>query len=218
VFTGIIEEIGRIASVQRRGPTTTLTVSAKLVTEGTKIGDSISVSGACLTVTSKTDNTLTFDAVAETLRRTTLADARPGRAVNLERAVSVGGRFGGHFVQGHVDGIGVLASVVPEGDSHLMSFAVDREIARFLVEKGSVAVDGVSLTVAKLQEHTPETQPLFTVAVIPHTWENTTLGMLKPGDRVNIEVDIIGKYVIRFLEAFRTHGISEEFLRSAGFA
>lgn len=218
MFTGIIEEIGRIASVQRRGPTTTLTVSAKLVTEGTKIGDSISVSGACLTVTSKTDNTLTFDAVAETLRRTTLADARPGRAVNLERAVSVGGRFGGHFVQGHVDGIGVLASVVPEGDSHLMSFAVDREIARFLVEKGSVAVDGVSLTVAKLQEHTPETQPLFTVAVIPHTWENTTLGMLKPGDRVNIEVDIIGKYVIRFLEAFRTHGISEEFLRSAGFA
>jgi riboflavin synthase len=218
VFTGIIEEIGRIASVQRRGTTTTLTVSAKLVTEGTKIGDSISVSGACLTVTSKTDSTLTFDAVAETLRRTTLADARPGRAVNLERAVSVGGRFGGHFVQGHVDGIGVLASVVPEGDSHLMSFAVDREIARFLVEKGSVAVDGVSLTVAKLQEHTPETQPLFTVAVIPHTWENTTLGMLKPGDRVNIEVDIIGKYVIRFLEAFRTHGISEEFLRSAGFA
>lgn len=218
MFTGIIEEIGRIASVQRRGPTTTLTVSAKLVTEGTKIGDSISVSGACLTVTSKTDNTLTFDAVAETLRRTTLADARPGRAVNLERAVSVGGRFGGHFVQGHVDGIGVLASVVPEGDSHLMSFAVDREIARFLVEKGSVAVDGVSLTVAKLQEHTPETQPLFTVAVIPHTWENTTLRMLKPGDRVNIEVDIIGKYVIRFLEAFRTHGISEEFLRSAGFA
>ena len=218
MFTGIIEEIGRIASVQRRGPTTTLTVSAKLVTEGTKIGDSISVSGACLTVTSKTDSTLTFDAVAETLRRTTLADARPGRAVNLERAVSVGGRFGGHFVQGHVDGIGVLASVVPEGDSRLMSFAVDREIARFLVEKGSVAVDGVSLTVAKLQEHTPETQPLFTVAVIPHTWENTTLRMLKPGDRVNIEVDIIGKYVIRFLEAFRTHGISEEFLRSAGFA
>jgi len=216
VFTGIVEEVGRVTAVRRQGLSVVLGVEGRLVCEGTKVGDSIAVSGVCLTVTNVSNGVLTFDAVAETLRRTTLADVRPGRMVNLERALSAGARMGGHFVQGHVDGLATLVSVEAEGNSHLLTFAVDSELSRFLVEKGSVALDGVSLTVAGLHDAGIGTQATFTVAVIPHTWENTTLSMLSVGDQVNLEVDIIGKYVARFLGT-RASGVSEELLRSAGF-
>lgn len=216
MFTGIIEEVGRVEAVRRQGLSVVLGVEGRLVCEGTKVGDSIAVSGVCLTVTGVSNGILTFDAVAETLRRTTLADVRPGRMVNLERALSAGARMGGHFVQGHVDGLATLVSAEVEGNSHLLTFAVGQELSRFLVEKGSVALDGVSLTVAALRDAGPGVQAAFTVAIIPHTWENTTLGMLSVGDQVNLEVDIIGKYVARFL-GHRASGVSEELLRSAGF-
>lgn len=216
MFTGIIEEVGRVAAVRRQGLSVVLGVEGRRVCEGTKVGDSIAVSGVCLTVTGVSDGVLTFDAVAETLRRTTLADVRPGRMVNLERALSAGARMGGHFVQGHVDGLATLVSVGVEGNSHLLTFSVAKELSRFLVEKGSVALDGVSLTVAGLRDAGFGAQPTFTVAIIPHTWENTTLRMLSVGEQVNLEVDIIGKYVARFL-GHRALGVSEELLRSAGF-
>lgn len=211
MFTGIVEEVGRVASVGRSSGSLVLTVEASVVTEGTRIGDSISVSGACLTVTGVTPKSLTFTAVAETLRRTTLADVRPGRLVNLERAMAANGRLGGHFVQGHVDGIGTVLGVRAEGNSRVVTVAVDDELSSFLVEKGSVAVDGVSLTIASLRGSA------FSVAVIPHTLENTTLGSLGPGDLVNVETDIIGRYVARFLRA-QPEGLSEDLLRHAGFA
>ncbi|MGQ9525031.1 MAG: riboflavin synthase [Armatimonadota bacterium] len=217
MFTGIVEEVGRVTAVRRQGLSVVLGVEGRLVCEGTKVGDSIAVSGVCLTVTSVSGGVLTFDAVAETLRRTTLADVHPGRMVNLERALSAGARMGGHFVQGHVDGLATLASVDVEGNSHLLSFAVGKELSQFLVEKGSVALDGVSLTVAALRDGGLGGQSMFTVAVVPHTWENTTLRLLSPGDQVNLEVDIIGKYVARFL-GVRSSGVTEELLRSAGFA
>jgi riboflavin synthase len=211
MFTGIVEEVGRVASAGRSSGSVVLTVEASVVTEGTRIGDSISVSGACLTVTGVTPKSLTFTAVAETLRRTTLADVRPGMLVNLERAMAANGRLGGHFVQGHVDGIGAVLGVRTEGNSRVVTVAVDDELSSFLVEKGSVAVDGVSLTIASLRGSA------FSVAVIPHTLENTTLGSLGLGDLVNVETDIIGRYVAKFLRA-EPEGLSEELLRRAGFA
>jgi riboflavin synthase len=190
MFTGIVEEMGALSAREDRDGATRLVFSAALVTEGTSVGDSISVNGCCLTVVDAGPGWWAADAVAETLGRTNLGALAPGDPVNLERAVTLGTRLGGHLVQGHVDGTGTVLSAAPE----LVVEAGDG-VRRYLVEKGSVTVDGVSLTVVAV------TPAGFNVAVIPHTMAVTTLGRLRAGDTVNLEVDVIAKYAEQLLAA-----------------
>ena len=194
MFTGIIEELGRVRSFDERGDNARMVISARVVTEGTKHGDSISVNGVCLTALDIHPDSFAADVSMETLARSTLGSLKPGAPVNLERAVTPTTRLGGHIVQGHVDARGQLAGVQDHGDSWTVRFNYPSEIARYLVFKGSVAVEGISLTIAGLTDHH------FEVAIIPKTWEVTNLSHLKPGDDVNLEVDVIAKYVERLLE------------------
>ncbi len=193
MFTGLVEEVGRVVSVQE-GEMLRLRVSAGRLIEGTRIGDSVSVNGVCLTVSESEDGTLTFYAMPETLRRTALGDLAGGSPVNLERAMSPARRFGGHIVQGHVDGVGQVVGVGPEGDAEVWEFEAPEGVLRYTVEKGSICVDGISLTVVSVLDSS------FTVSVLPQTRANTNLGELGAGDRVNLEADVIGKYVERLLE------------------
>jgi len=193
VFTGLVEEVGRVASVER-GEMLRLGIAADLVTQGTRAGDSVSVNGACLTVGEADGGTLTFFAMHETLRRTALGTLREGSAVNLERAMSSGDRFGGHIVQGHVDGVGEVLGVWAEGDAEIWEFAAPEAVLRYCVEKGSICVDGISLTLVSVLDGS------FTVSILPQTRANTNLGALGEGDRVNLEADVIGKYVERLME------------------
>jgi riboflavin synthase len=196
MFTGIIEELGSVRSVEERGENARIVIDAHVVTEGTNHGDSISVNGVCLTALDIHNDSFAADVSRETLLRSTLGSLKPGTPVNLERAVTAATRLGGHIVQGHVDARGEFVSVQDHGDSWTVRIAYPPEIARYLVFKGSVAVEGISLTIANLAEN------YFEVAIIPKTWEVTNLSHLKPGDGVNLEVDVIGKYVERLL-AFR---------------
>ena len=189
MFTGIVEEMGRIRD--RVGDT--LTVEAEVTLGEARVGDSVAVNGACLTITSLTTDAFTVDISPETQRRTNLGGLQPGAPLNLERPLPYGRRVGGHLVQGHVDGTGAVAAVSPEGDSHLFTFAVPAALGRYVAEKGYVAVDGVSLTAVEAAATS------FTVAVIPYTHRNTVLGSRTVGDVVNIEVDILAKYVERLL-------------------
>ena len=179
--------------IDRRGDGAYLVIEAERVLEGTRIGDSISIDGVDLTVIEMGSDFFSADASLETLKRSTLGDKRVGSKVNLERALAVGERLGGHMVQGHVDGTAELASVTPEGNAYRMRFRFPAEVGRYIAMKGSITVDGISLTVAGLGAD------WFEVAIIPHTWRETTLGVLKSGDRVNIEVDVLAKYVERLL-------------------
>jgi riboflavin synthase len=189
MFTGIIEELGSVRSIEERGDNARIVISAQIVTEGTNHGDSISVNGVCLTALDIEADSFAADVSKETLQRSTLGSLKPGAAVNLERAVTPATRLGGHIVQGHVDARGQFVSVENHGESWTVRIAYPKEIGRYLVFKGSVAVEGISLTIAALtDEH-------FEIAIIPKTWEVTNLSHLKPGDAVNIEVDIIGKYI-----------------------
>ena len=206
MFTGIVEEIGTVKSLQAGR----LTIAADGVLKGTKPGDSINVNGACLTVTAIGGNTFSIDVMPETLRRTNLGALRPGEGVNLELALAADGRFGGHFVQGHVDGTGRVGSVVAEGEALLMKVAAPSDIVRYVVEKGFIAVDGVSLTVTHCSAVS------FMVSLVSYTLQHTTLGRKKPGDVVNLEVDIIAKYVER-LVGERKPGVSLEFLGKHGY-
>lgn len=194
MFTGIIEDLGTVAAVEQLAEGRRLVVASAMPVADLVIGESITINGACMTVTGPTDTGFAVDVSAESLRRTTLGDLAAGDAVNLERSVRMNDRLGGHLVTGHVDGTGTVAAVHPEGESAIYTFEVPAELAAPLVEKGSVAVDGISLTCFEC------TATGFRVAVIPHTAEVTTLGRRKPGDRVNIENDLIGKYVARLLE------------------
>jgi riboflavin synthase len=196
MFTGIIEELGSVRSIEERGENAWLVVNARVVTEGTKHGDSIAVNGVCLTALDIHDDSFAADVSRETLLRSTLGRLKPGVPVNLERAVTPATRLGGHMVQGHVDARGKFVSVEDHGDSWTVRIGFPPEIARYLVFKGSVAVEGISLTIANLGED------YFEIAIIPKTWEVTNLSQLNPGDGVNLEVDVIGKYVERLL-AFR---------------
>lgn len=196
MFTGIIEELGSVRSIEERGENARIVIDARLVTEGTNHGDSIAVNGVCLTALDIHDNSFAADVSRETLLRSTLGNLKPGARVNLERAVTPATRLGGHMVQGHVDARGQFVSVEDYGESWTVRIAYPPEIARYLVFKGSVAVEGISLTIANL------TEEYFEIAIIPKTWEVTNLSHLKPGDGVNLEVDVIGKYVERLL-AFR---------------
>jgi riboflavin synthase len=193
MFTGIIEELGRVRSIEKRGEGARLVIEARAVTEGTQEGDSISVNGICLTAIDVRRDSFAADGSSETLQRSTLGRLRAGSAVNLERAVTPSTRLGGHIVQGHVDGRGVFLSASEHGGSWTVRIGYPKELARYFVFKGSVAVEGISLTIAALADD------YFEIAVIPKTWVVTNLSHLRSNDEVNLEADIIAKYVERIL-------------------
>lgn len=193
MFTGIVEELGTIRQVRLSGSSGQIVINARKVLEGTKIGDSIAVNGICLTVVSLEPDGFTADVMAETIRRSSLKGGKPGDFVNLERAMAADGRFGGHMVSGHIDGTGTIRAYRKEENAVWVTIAAKPEIMRLIVEKGSICIDGISLTVAAVSD----TQ--FEVSVIPHTGEETTLLKRRPGDLVNLENDIVGKYVEKLL-------------------
>lgn len=193
MFTGLVEATGTVKAVEPGGMARVV-ISANDIAEGAHIGDSISVNGVCLTVSERSGDVLTFYAMPETLRRTALGALSEGDLANLERAMSPQGRFGGHIVQGHVDGVGEVLGVKPEGDAEIWEFGAPEAVLRYTVEKGSICVDGISLTVVAVRESS------FTVSILPQTREATNLKRLGVGDRVNLEADVIGKYVERLLE------------------
>ena len=222
MFTGIIEEIGEIAGVKRGQVSSRLAIRGKKIFSDLKLGDSVAVNGVCLTATSISGDIFEADVMAETLRRTNLGGFSNGTRVNLERAMAAGGRFGGHIVSGHIDGTGRVSSLVREENAVWVRIDAEDKILRYIIEKGSIAIDGISLTVA-------ETGPgYFKVSIIPHTGEETTLLRRRQGDIVNLETDIIGKYVERLLnfsagngEAFgqkaKAGGIDLNLLSENGF-
>ncbi|MBV9849116.1 MAG: riboflavin synthase [Armatimonadetes bacterium] len=193
MFTGIIEEVGTVRAIERGAQSARFTIGAETVTGGTKIGDSITVNGACLTVVEAAPGHVAFDAVYETLQKTALGALAIGDPVNLERSLAVGGRFDGHIVQGHVDGVGTVASIREVDNSYYIYVTASQNLMRYIVRKGSVALDGISLTVVEANDKT------FSVAIIPHTWEHTNLHVKRAGDTVNLETDVIGKYVEKML-------------------
>ncbi len=218
MFTGIIEELGRVRSLERRGEGVRMTIEARTVTEGTREGDSISVNGVCLTALEVERDGFAADGSRETLQRSTLGSLRAGSFVNLERAVTPETRLGGHIVQGHVDGRGRFLSAEEHGGSWTVRIAYPPELARYLVFKGSVSVEGISLTVTALADDH------FEIAVIPKTWALTNLSHLRSGDAVNLEADIIAKYVERILavgaredNAAQTSGLTVKKLADLGY-
>lgn len=193
MFTGIIEELGTVLDIGTAGKSGSISIKASRVLENTRIGDSIAVNGTCLTVTGISSDSFMADVMPETLKRTSLSIVRRGDKVNLERAMAADGRFGGHIVSGHIDGTGVIESLEKEDNAVWVSIKADRSILKLIVEKGSIAIDGISLTVAYVDD------VRFKVSVIPHTGEETTLLRKKRGDKVNLENDIIGKYVEKLM-------------------
>ena len=193
MFTGIVEELGTIRSIRRGRVSAVLSICAEKILSDLKIGDSVAVNGVCLTATSRDSGGFTADVMHETLDRSSLGALVPGSFVNLERAMPADGRFGGHIVSGHIDGVGKICSVRPDDNALWYTISAPPEILRYVVEKGSVAIDGISLTVAAVE---PEA---FSVSVIPHTAAVTLLGKKRAGDVVNLENDIIGKYVDKLL-------------------
>ena len=194
MFTGIVETVGRVIARVPRGSLTRFGIEAPEVTAGVRVGDSVAVNGACLTVVTVDAQRLAFEAVKETLDRTSLGVLDVGAPVNLERAMRADGRLDGHIVQGHVDGVGIVRTIEREGDDVRFRVGCGAEVAQYLVPRGSVAIDGVSLTVVRA------TDDDFDVALIPHTLDVTTLGSRQPGDAVNLEADVLGKYVKKYLE------------------
>jgi len=209
MFTGLIEEVGTIASVGRHGSMIDITIEASSVLDGIKIGDSIAVSGPCLTVVALGDSSFTVQAVEETLRRTTLETLRKGIPVNLERSLRLGDRLGGHLVQGHVDGTGKIVARKGTSGNIVLGIAPETALERYIVEKGPIAVDGISLTVAYAKRGE------FEVSVIPHTLEMTTLKQARMGDTVNLETDIIAKYAEKLLG--KADGLTLDRLKDMGF-
>jgi riboflavin synthase len=200
MFTGIVEELGIVEGIEDQGDAIRLTIRAEHVLADASPGDSISVNGCCLTVAERTGTTWTADVMQETLDKTSLASARPGDPVNLERAATLQTRLGGHLVQGHVDGVGTIEERTPSEHWDLVTISMPRELGRYLVDKGSITVDGVSLTVVEAAEER------FRVSLIPETLARTTLGSRKPGDRVNLEVDVIAKHIEKLLASERNDG------------
>ena len=198
MFTGIIEELGQIERIEQTADAARLTIRGTLVIDGAGHGDSIAVQGVCLTVVERTAETFTADVMAQTLTMSTLSDARVGSPVNLERAALVGGRLGGHIVQGHIDGTSTVLSVTPGDAWRVLRFSLSAELAPLVVGKGSIAIDGVSLTVSNISPAT-ETNQWFEVSLIPETLAATTLGEREAGDRVNIETDILARHLERML-------------------
>ncbi|HZG15509.1 MAG TPA: riboflavin synthase [Candidatus Bathyarchaeia archaeon] len=218
MFTGIVEEIGTLAEIKGGQQASQLTIRAKKVLEDVQLGDSISVNGVCLTVTSFTARQFSVDVMPETLKKTNLSELQHGHPVNLERAMAMGGRFGGHIVSGHVDGTGTVISRETYANAVLFRIQASPELLRYMVPRGSITVDGVSLTIVDVWEQG------FSISLIPHTLAHTSIRERKAGDRVNLECDIIGKYVERLLH-FPAHARSEQsskldmdYLKLHGFA
>lgn len=215
MFTGIIEEIGTIQSIRKGSQSAVLSVACEKVLEGTQLGDSIAVNGVCLTVTSLSEHGYTADVMAETISRSSLGQLKSGSKVNLERAMAANGRFGGHIVAGHIDGTGTVRKIEKDETAVWYYIACEPNILRYIVEKGSIAIDGISLTVAKV------TKEDFAVSIIPHTQGETNLSERKVGDTVNLECDIIGKYVEKLCgiapEEEKKSNLSEAFLLEHGF-
>nr|WP_297172817.1 riboflavin synthase [uncultured Agathobaculum sp.] len=213
MFTGIIEEIGTVRRIEHGARSARLTIGAQTVLEGTKIGDSIATNGVCLTVTNLTADSFFADVMAETLRRSGLSALQSGARVNLERAMPANGRFGGHIVSGHIDGTGTVSLLRREDNAVWLAIRPPASLLRYIVEKGSIAIDGVSLTVAAVDADG------FAVSIIPHTGAETILLDKKPGETVNLECDMIGKYIEKLLGSYpqEQSGITMEFLAQHGF-
>ena len=219
MFTGLVEEVGTLQGLQTGPKTCILTIGCRKVLEGTEIGDSIMTNGVCLTVTSLGGTYFTADVMNETLSRSDLGDLRPGSPVNLERAMPADGRFGGHIVSGHIDGTGTILSIREDANAVWFTVGADRTLLDYVVEKGSIAMDGISLTVAAVTDQN------FSVSLIPHTRAVTNLASKKVGDPLNLETDIIGKYVEKFVslrqdraaEPEKSSGLTMEFLQQNGF-
>lgn len=211
MFTGIIEEIGSISSIQHKAATLIITIHANKVLQDVKLGDSIAVNGVCLTVTSFTKNSFTVDVMPVTYHDTTLATLNNGSPVNLERAMAANGRFGGHVVSGHIDGIGTISNKVKAGNAILYTINLDKNLALFCIKKGSIAIDGTSLTIVDV------TMDSVQVSIIPHTQSESIIGNKTVGDRVNLECDIMAKQVAKFNSNQPSSNISADFLREHGF-
>jgi len=212
MFTGIVEEMGRIAAIKRGAKSSVLTIMGDKIFSDMSLGDSIAVNGVCLTVTSFTDNMFTADVMHETLSRSSLGSLKTGSAVNLERAMAADGRFGGHIVSGHIDGTGTITDIKRDDNAVWYTIKAPAPLLRYIIEKGSIAIDGISLTVADVNKGS------FKVSIIPHTSGNTTLSMKKTGDVVNLENDCIGKYVEKLLKPYKPDSnITKEFLLQHGF-
>ncbi len=217
MFTGIVEEVGTLKAIRKGAHSAVLEIQAKVVLEDIHLGDSIAVNGVCLTATSFSPSGFTADVMHETLNRSALSALRPGSRVNLERAMAANGRFGGHIVAGHVDGVGTVRRIEKDDNAIWYTIAAGPEILRYVVEKGSITIDGISLTVARVDSDS------FAISAIPHTVSVTVLADRKPGDQVNLETDIIGKYVEKLLqtpppaEEEKKSGITREFLTRYGF-
>ncbi|MBE6862452.1 MAG: riboflavin synthase [Ruminococcus sp.] len=214
MFTGIVEEVGTVKAVQK-GSSSFIKIQAYRIFEDMHLGDSIAVNGVCLTVTDFGGNVFTADVMNETLSRSSLGTLKSGSHVNLERAMAANGRFGGHIVSGHIDGTGTISKIKNDGIAVWYTISTSPEIMRYIVEKGSIAIDGISLTVAKVTEST------FSVSIIPHTAQQTILSEKKTGDVVNLENDIVGKYVEKLISPVsdnkKQSPISREFLLKHGF-
>ncbi|MBF0400663.1 MAG: riboflavin synthase [Magnetococcales bacterium] len=220
MFTGLIEAVGLLQALENQGGERLLRIRSELDLSGVALGDSIAVNGVCLTVTAKGEQVFAAQVSAETLQRTTLAHLKPGATVNLERALAYGGRLNGHLVQGHVDGVGRVERLLPRGGSVEVWFALPRAMGRYLVAKGSIAIDGVSLTVNAVVD--AEDVSRFSVNLIPHTQQKTTLAQLAIHRLVNIETDLLGRYVERLLgpagkRCLPAGGLDEAYLRERGF-
>lgn len=214
MFTGIIEEVGKIAQIKKQGEFAVVTINASRVLEDVHLGDSIAVNGVCLTVTSFTSSQFTADVMSETLQRTSLGELQPSSPVNLERAMAANGRFGGHIVSGHIDGTGEVAEITPADNSVWYRIKTSPKLLRYIIEKGSITIDGISLTVVDVNEES------FRVSIIPHTIKETNLGSKKIGSIVNLENDIVGKYIEQFLtkkESAPETKLTMDFLKNAGF-
>ncbi len=216
MFTGIVEEMGTIAGIQKGAKSAVLTIQAEKVFSDIHIGDSIALNGVCLTVTSFSGNTYTADVMNETLRRSSLGSLTIGSKVNLERAMAANGRFGGHIVSGHIDGTGTITKVEKDDNAIWYTIAAEENLMKYIVEKGSIAIDGISLTVAKRSDMD------FSISMIPHTAKETVLSQKKPGDIVNLENDIVGKYIEQLMhyekkEEKKESRLTKEFLLRAGF-
>ena len=209
MFTGIVEELGIVNVIKKGVKSAQLSISAKKIFSDLKLGDSVATNGVCLTVTSINQNTFTADVMNETLVKSSLSELKAGSVVNLERAMHVNDRFGGHIVSGHIDGLGKIISITKDDIAFWYKIKTTSEIMRYIIKKGSITIDGISLTVAKLEQNS------FSVSIIPHTLSNTVLKYKKIGDMVNLENDIIGKYIEKFVN--NKSGITKEYLTKQGF-
>jgi riboflavin synthase len=210
LFTGLVVELGEVSSLMKKGNGARLFLDAKSLGQGAKLGDSIAINGTCLTVVEIRGNVLAFDISDETLRSTNLGELKARDSVNLEPALRLDERLGGHFVTGHIDGVGKIRTKALEGEVWKIVIEAEPWIAEYLIEKGSVSVDGISLTVVDVLRDG------FSLVIIPHTAKLTTIGFKKPGDRVNIEVDILGKYVLKFLKKGKDANLMNT-LKASGF-